>query len=119
MGGATALNLPHLLTVISPREVPDAYDNPTPALDYGPDAPRRTVAGLLLPRDTVRTGGTESAPGRVAVTAAWWLLTAEPIHARERITHDGRTFTVEGEPARFEPRAGFLHYEIVLTHTEG
>ncbi|WP_409182945.1 hypothetical protein F9C11_00245 [Amycolatopsis sp. VS8301801F10] len=119
MGGATALNLPHQLTVISPREVPDAYDNPTPALDYGPDAPRRPVAGLLLPRDNARTGGTEPSPGRVAVTGGWWLLTAEPIHARERITHDGRTFTVEGEPAKFEPRPGFLHYETVLTHTEG
>lgn len=115
MGGAAALNLPHQLIVITPREVPDAYDNPTPALDYGPDAPRRAVAGLLLPRG----GGTESSPGRVAVTGAWWLLTTEPIRARERVVVDGRTFAVEGEPARFDPRPGFLHYETVLTHTEG
>ncbi|WP_326950256.1 hypothetical protein OG439_16600 [Amycolatopsis sp. NBC_01307] len=95
--------------------MPDAYDNPVPALDYGPDAPRRAVAGLMLPRG----GDTELSPGRSAVTGVWWLLTAEPIGARERVVFDGRTFTVEGEPARFEPRPGFLHYETVLTHTEG
>jgi hypothetical protein len=119
MGGAAALNLPHQLIVITPREVPDAYDNPAPALDYGPEAARRAVAGLLLPRDAARSGGTDSSPGRVAVTGAWWLLTTELIHARERVLFDGRTFAVEGEPARFEPRPGFLHYETVLTHTEG
>lgn len=63
MGGAAALNLPHQLIVITPREVPDAYDNPAPALDYGPGAPRRAVAGLLLPRDTARSGGTDPSPG--------------------------------------------------------
>lgn len=109
------MNLPHQLIVITPREVPDAYDNPAPALDYGPDAPRRAVAGLLLPRG----GDTEPSPGRVAVTGVWWLLTTDPIHARERITHNGRTLAVEGEPARFEPRPGFVHFETVLTHTEG
>lgn len=110
------MRLPHQLVVITPREVPDAYDNPTPALDYGPDAPRRTVAGLLLPRDTART---DASPGRAAVTGAWWLLTTDPIRARERVTVDGRTFAVEGEPAQFAPRPGFVHYETVLTHTEG
>lgn len=115
MGGAAALNLPHQLIIITPREIPDAYDNPASALDYGPDAPRRAVAGLLLPRG----GDTEPSPGRVAVTGAWWLLTFERIRARERVIVDGRTFAVEGEPARFEPRPGFLHYETVLTHTEG
>ncbi|MDT8910892.1 hypothetical protein [Amycolatopsis sp. PS_44_ISF1] len=114
------MNLPHQLVVITPREVPDAYDNPAPALDYGPDAPRRAVAGLLLPRDTARgSGGTDPTPGRAPVTGAWWLLTTDPIRARERVLFDGRTFTVDGEPAQFAPRPGFTHYETVLTHTEG
>jgi hypothetical protein len=54
------------LVVITPREVPDAYDNPTPALDYGPDAPRRAGAGLLPPRDSGR--GTDPSPGLAPVT---------------------------------------------------
>ncbi|WP_410648160.1 hypothetical protein [Amycolatopsis sp. cmx-4-54] len=113
------MNLPHELTVITPREIPDAYDNPAPTLDYGPDAPRRPVAGLVLPGGAARRGGTDATPGRTAVTGSWWLLTTEPVHARERVIHNGRTFTVDGEPARFEPRPGFVHYETVLTHTEG
>ncbi|GAA4527461.1 hypothetical protein [Amycolatopsis samaneae] len=113
------MNLPHQLVVISPREVTDAYDNPTPTLDYGPDAPRRAVAGLLLPRDSVRASRTDPTPGRAPVTSGWWLLTTDPIHPRERVVHDGRTFTVDGEPARFAPHPGLVHYETVLTHTEG
>lgn len=111
------MRLPHQLVVITPREISDAYDNPTLELDYGSDAPRRTVAGLLLPRDTAR--GTDPAPGRAPVTGGWWLLTTDPIRARERVVYDGRVFTVEGEPAQFAPRPGFVHYETVLTHTEG
>lgn len=109
------MNLPHELVVITPREIPDAYDNPTPALDYGPDAPRRTMAGLLLPLSTQ----SDPVPGRQPVTSPWWLLTAEPIRARERVIHDGDTYTVVGEPERFAPRSAFQHTETTLTRTEG
>jgi hypothetical protein len=101
--------------VITPREIPDEYGNPTPRLDYGPAAPRRVLRGLLQPRASDDT----AEPGRHAVTAHWWLFTHEPIRARERVEHDGRTYTVDGQPARWAPRPGRVHYETNLTHIEG
>ncbi|NUT93525.1 MAG: hypothetical protein HOY78_16040 [Saccharothrix sp.] len=101
--------------MITPVEVRDEYDNPTGRLDYGPAAPRRQVDGLVQPR--VSASPTE--PGRQPVTGRWWVFTREPIRARERIEHDGRTFAVDGDPERWEPRPGRVHYETDLTHVEG
>jgi hypothetical protein len=101
--------------VISPIETPDEYDNPTPRLDYGPDAPRRPMRGLLQPRDSTD----QAEPGRHAVTGTWWLLTFDPIRARERVVHNGRVYAVDGEPDHWSPRPGHVHYETTLTHTEG
>ncbi|MBP2479104.1 hypothetical protein JOF53_007976 [Crossiella equi] len=101
--------------MITPREIPDAYGNPTPALDYGPDAPRRALRGLLQPRES-----TDAAEvGRHPVSAAWWLFTRDPVHARERIVFEGRTYQVQGTPQRWSPRQGHTHYETALRHVEG
>lgn len=54
----SSMQLPHSVIIIAPLEIPDAYGNPTPQLEYGPDAPRRTTLGLLQPG-----GSTESATG--------------------------------------------------------
>lgn len=109
------LYLPHLLTVITPVEVRDEYDNPTPRLDYGQAAPRRHMRGLLQPRTS--TGQTQ--PGRQAITSTWWTYTVEPIHPRERVEHHDRVYAVDGEPERWEPRPGRVHFETTLTHVEG
>lgn len=101
--------------MITPVEVRDEYDNPTGRLDYGPDAPRRRVDGLIQPR----VSATEAAPGRQVVTTAWWVFTHDPIRARERVEHDGRTFDVDGEPEHWEPRPGQVHYETSLAHADG
>jgi hypothetical protein len=101
--------------VITPREIPDEYDNPTPALDYGPGAPRRRIRGLLQPR----TSDDSAEPGRHAVTGRWWLYTTDPIAARDRVEYAGRVYAVVGEPSRWEPRPGRVHYETVLSHTDG
>lgn len=98
--------------------MPDEYGNPVPRLDYGPAAPRRAMRGLLQPR-TSSEQAEHTEPGRHAVTGTWWLLTFEPIRARERVEHDGRVYAVDGEPERWAPRPGHVHYETTLTHTEG
>jgi hypothetical protein len=103
------------LTVITPAEVPDEYDNPTPHLDYGPTAQRRQVRGLLQPR----TGSTAAEPGRQSISTTWWVFTADPIRAHERIEFDGRVFDVDGEPEPWSPRPGRSHFETTLTHVIG
>jgi hypothetical protein len=109
------MHLPHRLIVITPTELVDEYDNPTPALDYGPAAPRRILWGLLQP-----TGSTETAePGRAPVTMSWRLFTLQAIGARERIEWNGRVLQVDGEPARWSPRFGHTHYEATVTAVEG
>jgi hypothetical protein len=113
--GRQPLYLPHLLTVITPVEVPDEYDNPAPRLDYGPAAPRRQVRGLLQPR----TSTEQAEPGRHPVTATWWVLTFDPIRVRERVEYDGRFYAVTGEPEQWSPRPGRTHYEITLDHVDG
>ncbi|MBP2320488.1 hypothetical protein JOF56_000873 [Kibdelosporangium banguiense] len=109
------MQLPHRLIVITPAEQTDEYDNPTPALDYGPAAPRRTLWGLLQPAASTE----DPQPGRVPVTTSWRLFTVQPISARERVEWNGRVLEVNGEPARWSPRFGHVHYEATLTTVEG
>ncbi|XVV06338.1 hypothetical protein ACQPW3_13480 [Actinosynnema sp. CA-248983] len=101
--------------MITPVELRDEYDNPTTRLDYGPTAPRRRIRGFLQPGDST----TQAEPGRQAVTGRWFAFTLDPIHARERVEHDGRVFLVDGEPERWEPRPGRVHYEARLIRVEG
>ena len=109
------MQFPHQLEVITPTESTDAYDNPTPQLEYGPDAPRRTAWGLLQPG-----GSTEPVqPGRAPVVTTWRLFTGAPLGARERIVWHGRVFEVTGDPAYWSPRFGHTHYEARLTHVQG
>ncbi len=101
--------------MITPLLVVDEYDNPAPARDYGPAAPRRAIRGLMQPG-----GSTEpAAPHRQPVVTSWRLFTTAAVTARERIVWQGRTFEITGEPARWSPRFGHVHYEAVLTHVEG
>ncbi|MEV6448453.1 hypothetical protein [Amycolatopsis sp. NPDC051716] len=109
------MRLPHLLTVVSPVATTDEYGNPVPRLTYGPDAPRRIVPGLVQPGSSTEP----AVPGRQPVVTSWRAFTAEPVTARERIEWDSRTFEVTGEPARWSPRFGYVHYELTLTHVEG
>ncbi|MFD6070315.1 phage head completion protein [Amycolatopsis lurida] len=109
------MRFPHRLTVVTPVSVPDEYENPVPRLTYGPDAPRRTVAGFMQPGSSTEP----AAPSRQAVVTGWRAFTAAPVTSRERIEWDGRTFEVSGEPARWSPRFGYVHYELTLTHVEG
>jgi hypothetical protein len=109
------VQLPHRFLVVTPDQVTDAYDNPTPDLDYGPNAARRVLWGHLQP-----AGSTEPVePGRRPVVSAWRLFTLEPLTAREHIEWRGLVFDVMGEPDRFEPRFGLAHYETRLRHVEG
>lgn len=66
-----------------------------------------------------RTSSSENEPGRQAVTGTWWLFTLDPIHARERVEFEGRVYDVDGEPERWEPRPGRVHYETSLISTNG
>ncbi|WP_328611778.1 hypothetical protein OG943_22550 [Amycolatopsis sp. NBC_00345] len=109
------MQLPHRLTVVTPVPITDEYTNPVPRLTYGPDAPRRIVAGLVQPGSSTEP----VVPGRQPVVTSWRAFTAEPVTARERIEWDGRTFEIAGEPARWSPRFGYAHYELTLTHVEG
>ncbi|SMD27068.1 head-tail adaptor protein [Kibdelosporangium aridum] len=93
------MQLPHRLILVTPTELVDEYDNPTPALDYGPAAPRRTVWGLLQPTASAET----AEPGRVPVTKSWRLFTVQPIATRERVEWNGRVLEIDGEPARTKP----------------
>ncbi|MEV6609903.1 hypothetical protein [Kutzneria sp. NPDC051319] len=112
------MRLPHRLTVVTPAEVVDQYDNPTPALDYGPAAARRELDGLLQPRGDPR--GTDTPEqGRQSREGLWWLFTAQPVTARERVEYGGAVYAVQGFPHRWEPRPGHVHYETTLTHVEG
>lgn len=109
------MHLPHRFLIVAPVTVTDDYDNPDPDLDYGPDAARRVAWGHLQP-----AGSSEPAePGRRAVVTAWRLFTLQPIAARERIEWNGKVLDVDGEPDRFEPRFGRVHWECRLTHVEG
>lgn len=73
------------------------------------------MRGLLQPR----TGTDQAEPGRHAITVTWWLLSFEPIRARERVEFDGHVYAVDGEPERWEPRPGRAHYETTLTRGDG
>ncbi|ONI92472.1 hypothetical protein ALI22I_03465 [Saccharothrix sp. ALI-22-I] len=65
-------------------------------------------------------GSTEPAePGRRPVVTAWRLFTLEPVAARERVEWNGKTLDVVGEPDRFSPRFGRVHWETRLKHVEG
>jgi hypothetical protein len=109
------VQLPHRFLVVTPDQVTDAYDNPAPTWDYGPGAARRVMWGHLQP-----AGSTESAdPVRRPVVTSWRLFTLEPLAARERIEWRGLVLDVNGEPDRFEPRFGLVHYETRLRHVEG
>ncbi|MCK2239396.1 MULTISPECIES: hypothetical protein [unclassified Crossiella] len=101
--------------MISPRELPDAYGNPVPRLDYGPGAARRPLRGLLQPRESTDTAEV----GRHAIGSISWLFTYDPVYPRERIVHKGRSYDVQGEPERWKPRHGHIHYETDLRHVEG
>lgn len=109
------MQLPHSLIVVTPVPVPDEYGNPVLRLTYGPNAPRRKVSGLVQPDSSTEP----VVPGRQPVVTSWRAFTAEQVTARERIEWDGRTFEVAGEPARWSPRFGYVHYELTLTHVEG
>jgi hypothetical protein len=99
----------------SPLTRSNVYDNPAPDLDYGPDAACRVMWGHLQP-----LGSTEPAePGRRLVVTRWRMFTIEPVTASERIEWRGRVLDIEGEPDRFEPRFGLVHYETRLRHVEG
>lgn len=109
------MQFPHRLVVITPTPITDEYDNPTPRLDYGPDAPRRTVWGLLQPAESREP----AQAGRAAVVTSWRLFTAAPVTARERVQWRGRVFEINGAPSWWSPRFGYTHYEAQLTHVEG
>jgi hypothetical protein len=109
------MQLPHRLTVISPVAVPDDYDNPNPRQDYGPLAPRRTVWANVQPDASTEP----AAPARGPVVTGWRVFTYDPIGARERVVWNGRVCEVDGEPSRWSPRFGRVHYELVLRHVEG
>lgn len=101
--------------MITPAEVTDAYDNPTPQLEYGRDAPRRTLRGLLQPSTS-----TEPATlARQPVVTSWRLFTTAPLNARERIEWLGQVFEVDGDPSYWSPRFGHTHYETRLVHIHG
>lgn len=109
------MQLPHPLVVITPIETTDAYDNPTPALDYGPTAPRRTIRAHVQP-----VASQESAePGRAPVVTRWRAFTRAPIAARERVEWRGWVFEVDGAPDHWSPRFGHTHFEVVLRHVQG
>lgn len=42
-----------------------------------------------------------------------------PVTARERIEWQVWVLDVDGEPDRFEPRYGLVHYQTRLNHVEG
>ncbi|WP_026424674.1 phage head completion protein [Actinokineospora inagensis] len=108
--------LPHRLVVITPVEMRDEYDNPTPVLDYGPTAPRRTVAANVQPLTSTEPAVVQE---RAPVVTRWRVFTREEITARERVVWDGRVCEVDGRTARWAPRFGHVHYELVLRHVEG
>jgi hypothetical protein len=109
------VQFPHQLEVITPTEVTDAYDNPTPQLEYGSDASRRTVWGLLQPGSSTEP----ASAGRAPVVTSWRLFTQSAISTRERVVWQGRVFDVIGDPAYWSPRLGHTHYEARLTHVQG
>jgi hypothetical protein len=83
--------------VITPVEGRDEYDNPTHPPATTPRPPRAARStGSCAPR--VSTSKADS--GRRTVTDHWWAFTYNPIRVRERVEHDGRTYTVDGEPER-------------------
>ncbi|OXM63142.1 phage head completion protein [Amycolatopsis vastitatis] len=109
------MQFPHQLEVITPTQVTDAYGNPTPQLEYGSDAPRRPVWGLLQPGSSTEP----ASPGRAPVVTSWRLYTQSAIAARERVVWQRRVFEVSGEPSWWSPRFGHVHYEARLTHVQG
>jgi hypothetical protein len=106
---------PHSLTVITGIPRVDEYDNPTPSLDYGPTAPRRTITGLMQPVGS-------RAPvehGRQAEITTWRLHTHDVLHGRERVMWRGMTLRCDGEPAEYSPRFGLHYVQATLTHVKG
>ncbi|MCP2092663.1 hypothetical protein LV78_000603 [Actinosynnema pretiosum] len=110
-----AIRFPHRIVIITPVPVPDAYDNPAPAWDYGPDATRRVGWGRLTP-----AGSTESAePGRRPVISRLELVTFDHLAERDHVEWKGRAYQVDGAPDVHEPRFGLVQYQARLKHVSG
>jgi hypothetical protein len=57
--------------------------------------------------------------GREPVMTRWRLFTASAVEARERIEWQNRLYDVIGDPNRWIPRFGRVHFECHLTHVSG
>ncbi|ACU37162.1 hypothetical protein [Actinosynnema mirum] len=100
--------------IITPVPVPDAYDNPTPTFDYGPDAARRVGWGRLTP-----VGSTESAePGRRTIVSRLELVTFDHLTEHDHVEWKGRTYEVDGL-SEYTPRFGLTSYQARLKHVRG
>lgn len=109
------MQLPHLVTLVDPLEVDDQYDNPNPALFYGPGAPRRDIRGYMQPAGSSEPVET----GRQPEITTWRLFTFSPVGSREQVEWRGRTFRIDGEPLMWEPPFGRRRFWVLLIEVEG
>ncbi|WP_154697241.1 hypothetical protein [Lentzea guizhouensis] len=109
------MQLPHIVTFVDPLEGEDQYGNPSPALFYGPGAPRRDVRGYMQPH----TGSEPVEAGRQPVISRWRLFTYAPVGPRDQVEWRGRTFRIDGMPEVWEPAFGRPRFWVRLVEVEG
>lgn len=119
----SARMLPHTITIITPVEVPAAYNNV--ALSYRTEdgATTRTAAAYVRP-----LGGTQGASApevttdRDAVMTAWQAHTNDlNVTATERVIYDGATFEIDGLPNAWRSKPGGQpgHTKLQMRRVDG
>lgn len=104
--------LPLTVTWIEPGTTTDRYGNTIPAWDAGTDT---EIAAWIEQQQRI-----EDRDGRDTLVSGWLLVTNElDITAGARIVWDGRTYEVDGEPAKPMTPAGVHHLEVRLQLVEG
>jgi len=97
------------LTITTPGTATDRYDDARP--DWTNPTRTRTARGWLT-----ETGSTEEVGAREAVVSAWrlFLPANTPITSSDRITVNGDTFEVDGDPHHAQTPSGAHHLEVPL-----
>lgn len=109
------MNLPHTVTVVEPTTGTDGRGDPVETFGSGVDVAAWMQQGLG-PR-----GSSETLGDRDVQDSRWTMYsTSTPtMTGLARITWNGQTYTVQGQPNHLTTRDGYHHTEANLRLVEG
>lgn len=107
------MRYPHTVTIVQAATTTDRYGNTSQ--DWG-TAVRTASPAWVQSRSTSEENGNRRA---VLEDLMAFLPPTTKVTAHDRMEWDGRTYEVDGEPARFYNLAGLHHLEVPLAVVEG